>query len=320
MKCSDLDPRKQPQTLQRILLGIFAAAFMWCLLANMGSSLPELIFHDLPIHLGIAAVLSLLLMIGYHLTAKQSHQNAAPQLAEIYALQGYCQEMADILNRKLPEPDKQDRVLCAFILANLGREEDAAEQFARIQTDMLTERQLAMRTTAKIMLLFQKGDFAKVCSLFEKYQARLDAAYACEPHFNGQFCAYVDDALEYFMLAAAYCELTQQPEQAAEYRRKALHQAKNRPAEETAAYHALTELQALYASGQADAAAQSEAALLQTVSLLKAPVSAGARIRLRQAAEQAKLLHAARLGVRTSVQQRRNPPAEHASPQGLEAL
>ena len=295
MKLSDYDPRNHPRSTQFVMTAIMAGMFTWCWVACMGSSLPELIFIDMPIHLGIAALACLLLMTLNNLMSKSSAHSMEPKLADIYALQGSCKEMADLLNRRMPQPTPQDQMLRTFLLAVTGNREEAAEQFAAFPTGSLPLRQFAMVMTAKLIVLFQEGSFSKICNFFEANRCRLDAAYESEPHWNGQFCAYADDRLEYYLLAAVSCTLCRQHEQAAEYRRKAVQQAQNRSAEEAAAYQQLAELQRLYASDSPDAAA-AETALLHTISALNAAVPAGARINLRRAAERAKFFAPARLG------------------------
>lgn len=307
MKRSDLDPRRLPPKMQRIIIGILVCAIVFCFAANMGSTLLELLFIDLPIHLGIAAVLCLLLMLGNNLLSKASNRRTAPKLAEYALREGFCQEMVDSLNSQMPEPSDRDKVLAAFILVMCGKSGEAAEQFTKISTNTLSQREFAMLMTAKILLHFQNGEFAKVIKIFETHQAMLDAAYESQPHLEGQFCAYADDALEYFMLAAVYCELMQQPEQAGIYREKAIRQLSNRSAEEAAAYTALIERQRLYAAADSSAEAQT-AALLERISELKAPVSAGAKLNLRRAANRAKLFLPARLGVQPSMCRERRLP------------
>lgn len=307
MKLSDFDPRRQPESLRRIMVCILAAAFIWCCAANMGSAVSEFLIQDLPLHMGIALLLCLLLMLTGSLVTGASQQKNASDLAEHYAMRGFCTEMSNTLNAT-PFPCEKDMVLRMFITVMMGQSEDAAAQFKKIPTAALSERQFAMLMTSKALMYIQTGEFPKVTKIFKLYQERLDTAYENEPHFFGQFQPFADDRLTYFMLAAAYFMLIQKPEQAQIYCEKARLQTEHRPAAEAAAYQSLCGLQMLYAAGNPIAAREAEAALLQAISALPASVSTGEKINLRWAAEAAKLYLPARLGAEFTAYPERNLP------------
>ena len=306
MQLSDFDPRRQSPKMQKLMGGILLAAFFLCLLLNMGSTLPELIFRDMPVHLGAGALVCLILMAWNSLISKGSHGNSASKLAALYDLHGYCPEMADILKNIRPEPTDRDKVLRAYILSVCGDTAQAAEQFSDIPAKTLPQRELAMLVTAKIRHHFRIGDFGKVRHLFETHRSALDFAYDAQPDFDGAFSPYADDTLEYFMLAAVYSELCRQPERAAQYREKAAQRAAQRPAAEAGVLTRLTVLQEQYAAGVSESARETETALAAELSALNA--SSGTVRYLRRLVQGASDFFPARLGICDSVFRERRLP------------
>lgn len=313
MKLSDFNPFQQPEKRQVLMGCIMAAAAGLCLLLNPGSTLPELLFFDFPIHLGIGAAICVLIMASDSLLSGHSHKKASPELAETFARFGYSAEIAGLLKNILPEPSVQEKVLRAFVLVMAGQEQEAAEQFADIPADSLPLRQEAMLQTARCLRLIRLGEFPKAVRLMEEYQDTLDSVYEQDPEFGSQFCDYADDTLAYDMLAAAYSELMQQPERAAQYRIRIRERAALRPAAEAALYDALAELQRLWAKGDTPAAQAAEPKL--TAEIGSASLSTGAKINLRRLAGDAKLFHPARLGAKSFMHQDRRLPEQPARPQ-----
>ncbi len=320
MFLSGYDPRKHPRKTQTAMTAVTAGALTWCLTANMGSSLPELLFRDLPIHLGIAALVCILLMTLNNLMAKRSGRTAAAGLEKAFAQYGFGTGTAEILSRKLPEPSDSDRVLRTFVLVMAEQYPLAKEQIAAISSGALTERQRAMLITAKMLLHLNLGAFQKAYTLFEEQQTVLERCYRDAPEYNGQFCACADDLLEYLMLSAVFCELLNRTEQAAEYWKRANLRAENRSAEEALFYRSLTELHRLYAAGETDAARAAAAELLQKAGNLNAPVTAGAKINLRRAVNRAERLSPERLGVKQYMTAVRRMPQEQNVPDTIPEL
>ncbi|MBR3268072.1 MAG: hypothetical protein IKI58_05000 [Oscillospiraceae bacterium] len=320
MSLFDYDPRNHPKKTQTAMAAIMAVSLIWCLTANMGSSLPELIFIDMPIHLGIAAFACILLMTLNNLMAKRSGRNAAVKLENAFTQYGFCTEVADILNRKLPEPSESDRVLRAFDLVMAEQYPLAKEQISEIAADILPTRQRAMLLTTKMLLHLYLGEFLKAYRLYEEHQSELERCYRNAPEYDGQFCAYADDLLEYRMVCAVFCELMKQPEQAAEYREQACLRAENRSPGEALFYRSLTELQRLYAAGESDAAKAQEAALQQKAASLNKPVTAGAIINLQRAVRRAKLCTPERLGVKQYMTAGRSLRQTHDAPNTIPGL
>jgi len=299
MKLSDYDPRNQPHSTQLAMTAIMGGMFVWCCIANMGSSLPELIFIDMPVHLGIAAAACIILMTMNNLMAKGSAHCTELKLAEVFAAHGFGTETAELLRRKVPAPTERNKVLLTFHLVMAGQYAQAKEQIAGLSAGQLPLRERAMLITARLLLFIDTGAYEKAFLLAEESQMMLENAYRAAPEFGEEFCGYADDYLEYLMLSAVMSELRQAPEQAAEYRQQAIRRAEKRTAEEALFYRSLTELQRLYITGAAEAAAEQAAKLLHTVSGLTPPVTAGAKRSMQRAVEQAGHLAGLRTSVRT---------------------
>ena len=314
MKRSDFDPRKQPPHIQKILAAVLILAAVWCLFACMGSTLPELLFHDLPIHLLAGLVIDAVILLIHGLVTGAGSSRNQQQMEEIFARNGYCTEIADLLQSASSDHEK---VLRAFILVMAGNYQEADEQFAEIPTNALSERDFAMLMTAKCKLMLIRGQYEKASWLFTEHQAKLDAAFAQAPVISAPYAA---DTQEYYSLAAVFCELLQQPERAEYYRSKAIALTAKLP--ESSVYSGILDLQRAYAAGQNDTARSMEQGLLDAVPALSAPVTAGTKQNLRRLIEEAKNYAAARLGIKPMQRAERHlpEPAAQTVPEGLAEL
>lgn len=317
MKRSDFDPRKQPPHIQKILAAVLILAAVWCLFACMGSTLPELLFHDLPIHLFFALVIDAVILIVCAVISGAGNSKNPEKLEAAFAQNGYCAEIEEILKAKLPAPSDSDKVLRAFVLVMAGNYQEADEQFAEIPTNALSERDFAMLMTAKCKLMLIRGQYEKASWLFTEHQAKLDAAFAQAPVISAPYAA---DTQEYYSLAAVFCELMQQPDKAADYRSKAISLTAELP--EASVYRGILELQTCYASGQTHAAHSMEPELQHAAAALTAPVTAGTKQNLRRLIDEAKYYSASRLAVRPHQGAARNlpEPAAQTVPEGLAEL
>lgn len=314
MKRSDFDPRKQPPHIQKILAAVLILAAVWCLFACMGSTLPELLFHDLPIHLFFALVIDAVILLIHGLVTGAGSSRNQQQMEEIFARNGYCTEIADLLQSASSDHEK---VLRAFILVMAGRYSEADEQFAAIPTQALSERDFAALMTAKCKSLLMRGKFDKASYLFQEHQAMLEAVFTLNPANAAPFAA---DVPEFYSLAAVFCELLQQPERAEYYRSKAIALTAKLP--ESSVYSGILDLQRAYAAGQNDTARSMEQGLLDAVPALSAPVTAGTKQNLRRLIDEAKYYSASRLAVRPHQGAARNlpEPAAQTVPEGLAEL
>ena len=311
MKRSDFDPRRQPERIRICLAGIPAAAFLWCCAANMGSSLPELLFYDLPIHLLAALVIDGILLVISVLVSKASHSGASDRLAQLYDAAGYCDEMAECL-RASAASNERDKVLRAFILVMAEQYEEAEAELGRIMPAALSERESAMLMTAKLRLFMMTMRFDRAEHLLANEQNRLDGIYAREPDFSAEYCPYADDALDYFTLSAAFCDLTQQPEQAEHYRSMAKERVMSCSQTEKIILLSLQELNRLYAAGEQESAYKTECELMDLAETLTA--AAGRKNELRRRIGQAKIFSRLRAFAKPALKNERQLPPESAAP------
>ena len=314
MKLADFDPRRQPPALQKALGGVLIAAVIWCCTANMGSTLPELLFVDMPIHLLAGLVIDAVILLIHGLVTGAGSSRNQQQMEEIFARNGYCTEIADLLQSASSDHEK---VLRAFILVMAGRYSEADEQFAAIPTQALSERDFAALMTAKCKSLLMRGKFDKASYLFQEHQAMLEAVFTLNPANAAPFAA---DVPEFYSLAAVFCELLQQPERAEYYRSKAIALTAKLP--ESSVYSGILDLQRAYAAGQNDTARSMEQGLLDAVPALSAPVTAGTKQNLRRLIDEAKNYAAARLGIKPMQRAERHLPEQSAQsvPEGLAEL
>lgn len=314
MKFADFDPRRQPPALQKLLGGVLIAAVIWCMLANPGSTLPELLFVDMPIHLLAGLVIDAVILLINGLVTGAGNSRNSEQAEEIFAQNGYCTEIADLLQSAAFDHEK---VLRAFVLVMAGSFSEADEQFAVIPTQALSERDFATLMTAKCKSLLMRGQFDKASYLFQEHQAMLEAVFTLNP---ANAAPYAADVPEFYSLAAVFCELMQQPDKAADYRSKAISLTAELP--EASVYRGILELQTCYASGQTDAAHSMEPELQHAAAALTTPVTAGTKQNLRRLIDEAKNYTAARLGIKPVQRAERHLPEQSAQsvPEGLAEL
>lgn len=311
MKLSDYDPRRHPPKTQYVMAGIMIAAFLWCMLACPGSSLPELLFCDMPLHLGAAATICIVIMSIDTLISKGSGAAAEGRLVQAFAEHGFGTETAEILNSRLPQPTEQDKVLRAFHLVMAELYPQAAEQLGEIAADALTQRQKAMLLTARLLLALSVGELPKACKLTEQHQTMLNEIYRNEPEYFGtEYLACADDCSEYLRVSAVFCELMHEPEKAEAYRQQAITRAEYQSAEAAAFCRALTGLQKRYAAGESEAAQALEAELLQSAE--EKAASAGDAVNRKRAVLHAKLYAPSRLNVKQYMFGARRLPGEAA--------
>lgn len=304
MNIADFDPRRQPPALQKLLGGVLIAAVIWCMLANPGSTLPELLFVDMPIHLLAGLVIDAVILLINGLVTGAGNSRNSEQAEEIFAQNGYCTEIADLLQSAAFDHEK---VLRAFVLVMAGNYQEADEQFAVIPTQALSERDFATLMTAKCKSLLMRGQFDKASYLFQEHQAMLEAVFTLNP---ANAAPYAADVPEFYSLAAVFCELMQQPERAEYYRGRAIALTANQP--ESSVYSGILDLQRAYAAGQNDTARSMEQGLQDAVSALSAPVTAGTKQNLRRLIEEAKNYAAARLGIKPMQRAERHLPEQSA--------
>lgn len=246
-----------------------------------------------------------------HIARKKTYE----KIGAYHAQNGFCLEMADALKAIMPAPTKRDRVLRAFLLVMSEHYSEAETEIAVINEPSLLMRDFAMLSAAKLRLYIMTYKMEKAERIFQNSSAKIDQSYEMQRDLFPQYCAYADDAYEYFSLAAVYALLTHREADAAEYRRKAAFQASNRCEAEMECYTRLLELNELYATGKMQAAHDLEQQLYVLPETFSPPMTQAQKNDFRRAVEQAKIFSAHASLAEESLLAERKLPVQVDSPE-----
>lgn len=303
-------PQNQPKYI-RILI-IVTLSFFTLIGLGLSIHLLEYSFGRFLIHslyfmlLGLFA--SAVILYSFDFFSKIARRSTEERIAAQYIQQGMCMDMAESLKAIMPAPTDRDLVLRAFILVMSEHFHEAEQQIARINQPGLSMREFSMLMTAKIRLCMMTGSMEKAGKLLEQNQVKMDLAYENKADYFPDYRAYADDAFEFYMLAAVYYDLIQQPETAANYRKKAEFQASNRSSSELEFYKSLLELNRLYVTGKTQAAHTLENEMRGMVEHFNPPITQGLKNDLLRAVAQARIFSAAHDLVDVEVMQQRKLP------------
>ena len=205
--------------------------------------------------LGAASAFAILM--SWHWMSMLAQKHLRVKLDTIYQSQGYCSELAETAFA-VPTPTDKDKLLHVFLLVMAEDYEHAETMLLRINRKQLTGREAAMYDTCRLRMLVMSGEFDTVQRMLLQEQDAINRAYEMKPDLFEQYLPYADDALVFYMLAAAASLQNREPERAAEYRRHAEFQITNRSETEMGYYPLIFDLNMYYASEKYEEAHQLE--------------------------------------------------------------
>lgn len=312
MNLTDLDPRRQPKAIRIVII----ATMIFFTIVGLAFSLHYLEFSFMRFFLNLlfmvfcGAFSSAVIVFAFAMFSDIANKNNYTKLEQVFSAKGFCMEESNIINAFMPAPSEADSALQSFLLV-MAEEYDTAERcIAHINEPALSMRHFAMVMTSKIRLYMMTGRLEKAERLLSAYKDKLDMAYEVHPLFFDDFRIYADDAMEYYMLSAAYYDATKDPETAEQYRQKAAFHASNRSAAEADFFRRLLELNRLYANGQFEQAYALENELRGAAATMPQPATQGTRCNLQRYLEQAKILSFRNLNINPALMQSRALPED----------
>ena len=252
-----------------------------------GYALLMLIFY-----LFLASGAAMVLIYAWKLFTKAVHKHAYLKVGELFTQRGYCKEMSDTLHAITPMPSDADNALRCYVLVQAENYAEAERELKNINETTQDLRVLAMIRTAKFRLLIMTNRMEKAQRLFDRCSPEQAEAYEMQPELFAQYQVYADDTFDYYMLAAVYSLLTNRPEQAAEYRKRAEFQLSKRTPGESQFYTGLMDLNGLYALGRTKEAYDLSQQLYMLTEQMQPPFLQSQKDEMRRALEQAKLFSA----------------------------
>lgn len=243
-------------------------------------------------YLLLAAGAAMIIIYAWKLYSKLIHKHAFLKLDDFFAQRGFCQEMADTLNAIVPAPSPRDHALRVFILTMAENYAEAEKAITNINEKQQDSRDLAMILTAKIRLYIMTNRMDKAERLFQNYSNDIEFGFSLQSELMQEYRVYSDDVFDYYMLSAVYALLTNRPEQAADYRSRAVFQLSKRTPGESQFYTGLMDLNALYALGKTQEAYDLSQQLFMLTEQMQPPFLQSQKDEMRRALEQAKIFAA----------------------------
>ncbi len=312
MKLADFDPRKQPKFV-RVIVIVTMAFFTFiglCLSLSLILESVSRFFLNWLFMIFCGAISSAALIFAVALFVEITRKNNDIKLKQILSAKGFCSEAADIIKAVMPAPTEADLALHCFLLV-MAEDYDTAEIcISHINEPTLSMRNFAMVMTSKIRLYMMTGRFEKAERLLQAYRTKLDMAYEVHPYFFEDYRSYADDALEYYMLSAAYYDLMRDTETADGCRQKAMFSSSNRSPAEADFFGRLLELNRLYSTRQFEQAYALENDLRGMAANMPQLATQGTRYDLQRYVEQAKVLSFRNLNINPALMQSRALPED----------
>lgn len=242
------------------------------------------------------------------------------KMEEIYQERGYCRALADTAwsNPTLTEKDKLQHV---FLLVMAEDYEYAETMLLRINRTQLSGREAAIYDTCRLRMYVMTGGFTEAQTLFAQQKDEIGRAYEMMPDlFDHQYTPYADDALVFYMMAAALAVQNGEHALAEEYRRHAEFQITNRSETEMQYYPQIFDLNLLYAQERYDEAHAMENELRGEIEIRMMPL--GLKNDLLRFTAQAKIFSNLARFTKPDVVERKQPAAapDPLSNAGLSAL
>ena len=191
-----------------------------------------------------AGVLVLFWRLMNNIASKKVYQ----KMDAHYKSTGITKEFAEYLKAGNIMNEPNGMVLHAYLTVQAECYREAVPVFATIDETALDGRQLAMYLTARIRQLIMTGSQDKAETILMERSDYLDDIYEEKPLLLPEYKPYADDALDYYLLSAAFAAIRSNPEKEAAYRKKAMFQISMRDEFDMKIYPQILELNSLYAS------------------------------------------------------------------------
>lgn len=255
----------------RITMGLFLF-FGICLMMRelvLNGANPGRIFGYLAVFAVSGVICTCFTGLLWQLLVKGSKRNLNTRLTEALEHQGYSREMAETIKNANMFPSDKEKLQQTFVTVQSELYGEAEAMLTQFNVSALSTREAAAYYTCRLQIYVMTGAYEKQQKLFAEQQAFLDRAYEMKTDLMDTYTPYADDALCYYMLAAALSAHQRHPEQTAAYEKKANFQVSQRSEPETQLFPHILKLNRLYAEGKMQAAHEIEtnlrAAILQSV-------------------------------------------------------
>lgn len=281
---------------------------------SFGSFLAALLYFTL---LGLFSAFAI--VMSWRGMSLLAQKRITQKMEVIYQERGYCRKLADMAY-SIPTPTDKVMLQHIFLLVMAEEYEFAETRLLRINRTQLSGREAAMYDTCRLRMLAMTGEFYDAQQLFLQLKDSIGRAYEMKPDLFDQYTLYADDALVFYMLAAAFSLQNGEHGMAEEYRRHAEFQITNRSDTEMLYYPQIFDLNLLYAQERYDEAHVMENEIRGEIESRMMPL--GIKKDLLRFTEQAKVFGNLARFIKPDVAERRLPRAvsDPYSDAGLSAL
>ena len=302
-----LFPRGTPKFLRIICycsLGFFSLVGLAANAAGL-SRAPGTAFLNILFFIFLACLLSAAFVGLWFLLVHLMHRSMYARLSLYYAQQGYCREMVTCADSASLIPTAGDRAFILYLQVMCEMYAEAGQSMLKIAEAELSPREEARYNTARILCWVMTGANAKAHMLYDRMAQRMDTVYESHPDPDGAFHEWSDDALTYYLTAAALCTQNGNAAKAADYDQRMQFQLSKHDPADGQFIPQISALNQLYASQQLDKAYTAEQALRNEIAAANLPQ--GRRSNYERMTAQARIFAAYAEGGGANSTQRRLP-------------
>lgn len=221
--------------------------------------------HDspvLPLLFFIALAVAAFYCVVYiwQLMKKSAFRASVMHGQKVYQEQGFCRNLADMY-ATMPYPQEQESLIHCFLLSMAEEFEESERTLNVLDQTHLLMRPFAMAATIRLRSYFLTGHLDKAERLLKNSAEKIEAAYEMKPDFLEKYYPFLDDAMEYYIIAADRALQRDEHEAAESYRKKALFRISLRDPADTALMPQILDIRRMFALGQLEEAHEAENAL-----------------------------------------------------------
>lgn len=225
--------------------------------------------HDSPVwpllfFIVLAAGAFYCVIYAWQLLKKAAFRASVLHASNIYQTQGFCSNLAEMFGKD-PNSSEQEVLIRGFLLSMAEEFEEAERALSALDQPRLLMRPFAMAAAARLRNYYLTGHPDKAERLLKNYAEKIEAAYEMKPDFLEKYYPFLDDALEYYIIAFDRAMQKDAHEAAEGYLKKALFRISLRDAADAELMPQILDVRKMYARGQLTEAHEAENRMRGTI-------------------------------------------------------
>ena len=185
----------------------------------------------------------------WQLLKKSGFRASVLHAAKAYQSQGFSRDLAKLFDTA-QNSSEQEILIRGFLLSMAEEFEDAERALSVLDQSHLLMRPFAMAAATRLRCYHLTGRQDKTERLLKSAAEKIEAAYEMKPDFLEKFYPFLDDALEYYLIAFDRAMQKDAHEAAEGYLKKALFRISLRDTADTELMPQILDVRKMYACGQ----------------------------------------------------------------------